>query len=164
MWARQSLQRHNGAGVNKCRGSPISLWLPLVYVTLSCTFRYGRDDMDVMGISFRRDIFMSTRQVYPPLQDKEQTIMTKMQEKILKKLGDNAYPFFFEVSTIKAKISGIILRIESDSVTTMTHWHCATHWQTTHPLLLKYESVKVQMVSIHRVQCTFLRSRKNLTT
>ncbi|XP_031415504.1 S-arrestin a [Clupea harengus] len=67
-----------------------------VYVTLSCTFRYGRDDMDVMGISFRRDIFMSTRQVYPPLQDKEQTIMTKMQEKILKKLGDNAYPFFFE--------------------------------------------------------------------
>ncbi|XP_076150526.1 S-arrestin a isoform X2 [Alosa pseudoharengus] len=67
-----------------------------VFVTLSCTFRYGRDDMDVMGIAFRRDIFISTRQVYPALQDKEQTILTKLQNRILKKLGDNAYPFFFE--------------------------------------------------------------------
>ncbi|KAL2097935.1 hypothetical protein ACEWY4_007142 [Coilia grayii] len=67
-----------------------------VYVTLSCSFRYGRDDMDVMGIAFRRDIFMSTRQIYPPLQDKEQGILTKVQEKILIKLGENAYPFFFE--------------------------------------------------------------------
>ncbi|XP_039516437.1 S-arrestin b [Pimephales promelas] len=67
-----------------------------VYVMLSCTFRYGRDDMDVMGIAFRRDIFLCTRQVYPPLQDKERSVHTKVQEKILRKLGDNAYPFFFE--------------------------------------------------------------------
>lgn len=67
-----------------------------VFVTLSCTFRYGRDDMDVMGIAFRRDLFLSTRQIYPPLQDKEQGVLTKIQEKILKKLGDNAFPFFFE--------------------------------------------------------------------
>ncbi|KAL0175201.1 hypothetical protein M9458_031169, partial [Cirrhinus mrigala] len=66
------------------------------YVMLSCTFRYGRDDMDVMGMAFRRDIFLCTRQVYPPLQDKERSIHTKVQEKILRKLGDNAYPFFFE--------------------------------------------------------------------
>lgn len=79
-----------------------------MYVTLSCTFRYGRDDMDVMGISFRRDIFMSTRQVYPALQDKEQMILTKVQERILKKLGDNAYPFFFEVNTVTARVSGTI--------------------------------------------------------
>uniref|UniRef100_A0A671MR40 S-arrestin n=1 Tax=Sinocyclocheilus anshuiensis TaxID=1608454 RepID=A0A671MR40_9TELE len=68
----------------------------LVYVMLSCTFRYGRDDMDVLGMAFRRDIFLSSRQVYPPLQDKERSIHTKVQEKILRKLGDNAYPFFFE--------------------------------------------------------------------
>uniref|UniRef100_A0A671MR11 S-arrestin n=1 Tax=Sinocyclocheilus anshuiensis TaxID=1608454 RepID=A0A671MR11_9TELE len=67
-----------------------------VYVMLSCTFRYGRDDMDVLGMAFRRDIFLSSRQVYPPLQDKERSIHTKVQEKILRKLGDNAYPFFFE--------------------------------------------------------------------
>ncbi|KAK7171382.1 hypothetical protein R3I93_003858 [Phoxinus phoxinus] len=67
-----------------------------VYVMLSCTFRYGRDDMDVLGIAFRRDIFLCTRQVYPPLQDKERSVHTKVQEKILRKLGDNAHPFFFE--------------------------------------------------------------------
>ncbi|XP_056612809.1 S-arrestin b [Triplophysa dalaica] len=67
-----------------------------VYVMLSCTFRYGRDDMDVLGMTFRRDIFLCTRQVYPPLQDKERCIHTKLQEKILRKLGDDAYPFFFE--------------------------------------------------------------------
>ncbi|KAK9979842.1 hypothetical protein ABG768_013250 [Culter alburnus] len=67
-----------------------------VYATLSCTFRYGRDDMDVVGISFRREIYLATRQIYPPLQDKEQCILTKVQDKLLRKLGDNAYPFFFE--------------------------------------------------------------------
>nr|XP_046264515.1 S-arrestin a [Scatophagus argus] len=67
-----------------------------VFVTLSCTFRYGRDDMDVMGIAFRRELYLSTRQVYPPLQDREKGIHTKIQAKLLRKLGDNAYPFFFE--------------------------------------------------------------------
>lgn len=67
-----------------------------VFVTLSCTFRYGRDDMDVMGIAFRRELYLSTRQVYPPLQDREKGVHTRVQAKLLRKLGDNAYPFFFE--------------------------------------------------------------------
>uniref|UniRef100_A0A3Q1GEI5 S-arrestin n=1 Tax=Acanthochromis polyacanthus TaxID=80966 RepID=A0A3Q1GEI5_9TELE len=69
---------------------------PVVFVTLSCTFRYGRDDMDVMGIAFRRELYLSTRQVYPPLQDREKGIHTKIQARLLRKLGHNAYPFFFE--------------------------------------------------------------------
>ncbi|XP_068504766.1 S-arrestin a isoform X2 [Syngnathus scovelli] len=67
-----------------------------VFVTLSCTFRYGRDDMDVMGVAFRRELYLSTRQVYPPLQDREQGVHTRTQAKLLRKLGDDAYPFFFE--------------------------------------------------------------------
>lgn len=73
------------------------VFCPLVFVTLSCTFRYGRDDMDVMGIAFRRELYLSTRQVYPPLQDRDRSIHTRIQAKLLRKLGDNAYPFFFEV-------------------------------------------------------------------
>uniref|UniRef100_A0A3P9H6Z9 S-arrestin n=1 Tax=Oryzias latipes TaxID=8090 RepID=A0A3P9H6Z9_ORYLA len=69
---------------------------PVVYVMLSCTFRYGRQDMDVMGVAFRRDLFLVTRQVYPELQDKEKLTHTKIQQKLLRKLGDNAFPFFFE--------------------------------------------------------------------
>ncbi|XP_027876066.1 S-arrestin a isoform X3 [Xiphophorus couchianus] len=67
-----------------------------VFVTLSCIFRYGRDDMDVIGIAFRRELYLSTRQVYPPLQDREKGVHTKVQAKLLRKLGNNAYPFFFE--------------------------------------------------------------------
>ncbi|XP_041849467.1 S-arrestin a [Melanotaenia boesemani] len=67
-----------------------------VFVTLSCTFRYGRDDMDVLGVAFRRELYLSTRQVYPPLQDRDKGVHTKIQAKLLRKLGNNAYPFFFE--------------------------------------------------------------------
>ncbi|KAK0130771.1 Claudin-10 [Merluccius polli] len=70
---------------------------PVAFVTLSCVFRYGRDDMDVLGIAFKRELFLSTRQVYPPLLDREQGVHTKLQGKLMHKLGDNAYPFFFEV-------------------------------------------------------------------
>lgn len=75
---------------------PVQLKGKKVYIMLSCSFRYGRDDMDVMGVAFRRDIFLTTRQVYPALQDKDKCTHTKIQEKLIHKLGDNAYPFFFE--------------------------------------------------------------------
>lgn len=74
----------------------MNVW-PSVFVTLSCTFRYGRDDMDVMGIAFRRELHLSTRQVFPPLQDRDKAVHTKIQAKLLHKLGQQAYPFFFEV-------------------------------------------------------------------
>jgi beta-arrestin len=36
--------------------------------------------------------------VYPPLKDqKDQKPLTRLQERLIKKLGPNAYPFFFEV-------------------------------------------------------------------
>uniref|UniRef100_A0A8C6KKX6 S-arrestin n=1 Tax=Nothobranchius furzeri TaxID=105023 RepID=A0A8C6KKX6_NOTFU len=75
---------------------PVQLKGKKVYVMLSCTFRYGRQDMDVMGVAFRRDLFVLTRQVFPEMQDKEKLTHTKIQWKLLQKLGDNAYPFFFE--------------------------------------------------------------------
>lgn len=53
--------------------------------------------MDVMGVAFRRDLFLVTRQVYPELQDKDKLTHTKIQQKLLRKMGDNAFPFFFEV-------------------------------------------------------------------
>ncbi|KAM9378392.1 S-arrestin [Phaethornis superciliosus] len=64
-----------------------------VYVSLTCAFRYGREDIDVMGLTFRRDLFFSRVQVYPPA-DKPESL-SHLQESLLKKLGKNAYPFFF---------------------------------------------------------------------
>ncbi|NXC97647.1 ARRS protein, partial [Certhia familiaris] len=64
-----------------------------VFVSLTCMFRYGREDIDVIGLTFRRDLFFSRVQVYPPT-DKPESL-TLLQESLLKKLGKNAYPFFF---------------------------------------------------------------------
>ncbi|XP_037330173.2 S-arrestin b [Pungitius pungitius] len=67
-----------------------------VFVMLSCTFRYGPQNVDVMGVAFRRDLLLVTRQVYPELQDKEKLTHTKTQKKLLQKLGPDSFPFFFE--------------------------------------------------------------------
>ncbi|XP_056266509.1 S-arrestin a isoform X2 [Pseudoliparis swirei] len=75
---------------------PVALQGRKVFVTLSCTFRYGPDDVDVMGIAFRRELYLCTRQVYPPLLDREEGTHTQTQAKLLRKLGGHAYPFFFE--------------------------------------------------------------------
>lgn len=37
-----------------------------VLVSCSCTFRYGREDLDVLGLTFRRDLYSMTQQIYPP--------------------------------------------------------------------------------------------------
>uniref|UniRef100_A0A8C6IV81 S-arrestin n=1 Tax=Melopsittacus undulatus TaxID=13146 RepID=A0A8C6IV81_MELUD len=67
-----------------------------VYVSLTCAFRYGQEDIDVIGLTFRRDLYFSRVQVYPPA-DKPETL-SHLQESLLKKLGKNAYPFFFTVN------------------------------------------------------------------
>uniref|UniRef100_A0A6I8NT44 S-arrestin n=1 Tax=Ornithorhynchus anatinus TaxID=9258 RepID=A0A6I8NT44_ORNAN len=65
-----------------------------VYVSLTCAFRYGQEDIDVIGLTFRRDIYFSQTQVYPP----EETVATptKIQDSLMKKLGSHAYPFVLQ--------------------------------------------------------------------
>ncbi len=66
-----------------------------VFVYLACAFRYGSDDLDVMGLSFRRDIWIQRTQVYPPTS--ENTAKSPMQEFLMKKVGEQGYPFSFQV-------------------------------------------------------------------
>lgn len=68
-----------------------------MYVTLTCAFRYGQEDIDVIGLTFRRDLYFSRVQVYPPVG--AMSAPTKLQESLLKKLGDNTYPFLLTVSS-----------------------------------------------------------------
>lgn len=66
-------------------------------MTLTCAFRYGRDDLDVIGLTFRKDLYVLTTQIFPPVPDQVPKTLTPLQEKLMKKLGENAYPFTFEV-------------------------------------------------------------------
>ncbi|NXX73922.1 ARRB1 protein, partial [Urocolius indicus] len=67
-----------------------------VFVTLTCAFRYGREDLDVLGLTFRKDLFVANAQAFPPLPE-EKKPLTRLQERLIKKLGEHAYPFTFEI-------------------------------------------------------------------
>ncbi|XP_033104171.1 beta-arrestin-1-like isoform X3 [Anneissia japonica] len=67
-----------------------------VFAHVLAAFRYGREDLDVLGLTFRKDLFLASMQVYPPIPD-EQKPLTRLQERLIKKLGSNAYPFCFQL-------------------------------------------------------------------
>ena len=49
-----------------------------------------------MGLSFQKDLFLASEKLYPPL-EKQEPNLTKLQERLLKKLGPNAFPFTFNL-------------------------------------------------------------------
>ena len=67
-----------------------------VYAHVLAAFRYGREDLDVLGLTFRKDLYLATSQVWPPVEEQKKPL-TRLQERLMKKLGPNAYPFYFEV-------------------------------------------------------------------
>lgn len=86
--------------VPPCRDATVSpnFSHPPVFVTLTCAFRYGREDLDVLGLTFRKDLFVANVQAFPPVPE-EKKPLTRLQERLIKKLGEHAYPFTFEVGT-----------------------------------------------------------------
>ncbi|KAM3867026.1 arrestin 3b, retinal (X-arrestin) [Diretmus argenteus] len=68
-----------------------------VFVHLICAFRYGSEDLDVMGMSCRKDIWVSRVQVYPPLGGNPPN--TKIQDALMKKVGEQGHPFSFQMPT-----------------------------------------------------------------
>ncbi|XP_055082672.1 arrestin 3a, retinal (X-arrestin) [Periophthalmus magnuspinnatus] len=65
-----------------------------VFCQLACAFRYGSDDLDVMGLCFRKDIWITHVQIYPQVSKPAQT---PMHDTLMAKAGDNAYTFTFEI-------------------------------------------------------------------
>ena len=68
-----------------------------VYAHVLAAFRYGREDLDVLGLTFRKDLFIAQQQCYPKLNSEPSRPLTHLQQRLLRKLGPNAYPFFFQV-------------------------------------------------------------------
>uniref|UniRef100_A0A8R1XSA1 Arrestin_C domain-containing protein n=1 Tax=Onchocerca volvulus TaxID=6282 RepID=A0A8R1XSA1_ONCVO len=68
---------------------------------LLAAFRYGREDLDVLGLTFRKDLISQTFQVYP-VDTLQLRPLTRLQERLKKKLGTNAYPFWFQIPTHSA--------------------------------------------------------------
>ncbi|XP_043202034.1 arrestin homolog [Amphibalanus amphitrite] len=67
-----------------------------VYGQVICSFRYGREEDEVMGLNFQKDIYLASEQVYPSV-NTDTANMSKLQERLLKKLGPHAVPFTFHL-------------------------------------------------------------------
>eukprot|EP00064_Thunnus_orientalis_P006146 superscaffoldBa00000626_g6162 len=77
-----------------------------VYVYLACAFRYGSEDLDVIGLSFRRDIWIQRVQVYPPVDGN--STKSPMQESLLKKVGEQGYPFSFQACGVDFEVKAYL--------------------------------------------------------
>jgi arrestin-1 len=58
-----------------------------------CSFRYGREEDEVMGLEFQKDLLMASGEI----DQNPKKEMTRMQERLVKKIGSNALPFTFEL-------------------------------------------------------------------
>ncbi|GAB1864123.1 Beta-arrestin-2 isoform X4 [Camponotus japonicus] len=69
-----------------------------VFGHVLAAFKYGREDLDVLGLTFRKDLYLAAEQIYPVVQGSQPPReLTRLQERLIKKLGSNAYPFYFEL-------------------------------------------------------------------
>lgn len=64
-----------------------------VFGQLMTSWVTGREEDEVMGVKFSKELVLAKDQVVPLVNQKME--MTPMQERLVKKLGANAYPFTF---------------------------------------------------------------------
>jgi arrestin-1 len=68
-----------------------------IFGQVVCSFRYGREEDEVMGLNFQKDLYLCSEQIYP--KTKSESNNSKLQDRLLKKLGPNAFPFTFQLPT-----------------------------------------------------------------
>ncbi|ROT64549.1 hypothetical protein C7M84_017507 [Penaeus vannamei] len=66
-----------------------------VFAQVVMTYRYGREEDEVMGLTFAKELIIASAQVYPPAP--ASAPLTSLQVRLQKKLGANAFPFHLEM-------------------------------------------------------------------
>lgn len=62
------------------------------------TFRYGREEDEVMGLHFSRQLYLASQQIVPSKHtSKDHVVMSKLQDKLIKRFGDDCFPFNFDL-------------------------------------------------------------------
>ncbi|CAL4160497.1 unnamed protein product, partial [Meganyctiphanes norvegica] len=62
-----------------------------VFARVAVTYRYGREDDEMMGLNFSKEFILVNSQIGPGTDDADQ--VNDVQDRLIKKLGANAYPF-----------------------------------------------------------------------
>ncbi|XP_065840520.1 arrestin red cell-like isoform X2 [Oscarella lobularis] len=79
-----------------------------VFIQVLSAFRHGREDLDVLGLSFRKDLYEDHIVLYPRGEGSaaaaaatataaDDAPKTKLQERLIRKLGAGAIPFVFQL-------------------------------------------------------------------
>lgn len=50
-----------------------------VFGHVLAAFRYGREDLDVLGLTFRKDLYLAAEQIYPPQEVQTKRPVTRLQ-------------------------------------------------------------------------------------
>jgi len=66
-----------------------------VYGQVVVTYRYGREEDEVMGLNFAKEMVLFKEQIYPQARANDNGDLSELQDRLLKKLGPNAFPFRF---------------------------------------------------------------------
>jgi len=53
-----------------------------VYGHVLAAFRYGREDLDVLGLTFRKDLYLASEQIYPVPEASLAKSLTRLQVRI----------------------------------------------------------------------------------
>ncbi|XP_046391817.1 arrestin homolog [Ischnura elegans] len=64
-----------------------------VFGQVTATYRFGREEDEVMGVKFSKELVLAKAQIAPKPSEKAQ--LTQIQERLVSKFGANAFPFTF---------------------------------------------------------------------
>ncbi|XP_076032049.1 arrestin homolog isoform X1 [Oratosquilla oratoria] len=65
-----------------------------VFAAVTVTYRHGREEDEVMGLQFSKELVIASHQIYP---SNDKFEVTPVQDRLVKKLGGNAYPFVINI-------------------------------------------------------------------
>ena len=55
-----------------------------VYGHVLAAFRYGREDLDVLGLTFRKDLYIASEQIFPVPEASLAKQLTRLQVRLLR--------------------------------------------------------------------------------
>lgn len=75
---------------------PYYIFSTMYLFQITTTYRYGREEDEVMGLKFSKEIVLAKEQIVPAVEKRdEKPMLTPIQEKLMRKFGSNAFPFTF---------------------------------------------------------------------
>jgi len=81
-----------------------------VYASVVVVYRFGREEDEVMGLSFSKEMELTCQQIYP---NANETKPNEVQDRLIKKLGGNAHPFMVTLPDMAP--ASVVLQNEESS-------------------------------------------------